>query len=182
MRKIKNIFFSIITALLCLAPVIKAEAATPVNVYFFYGDGCGFCGAAEEWFEKLDEDTLSKINLVRFEVWNNSNNSALLTKTAEHFDMDTSKVGIPFIVIGDQTVVGFAEGTTSDRILELVDDLYEKTNRYDLADHVDLSTGTAEGNLLAPSNKTSDTTVILALVIIIVGVVGLLTYAKIKTN
>ena len=96
--------------------------------------------------------------------------------------MDTSKVGIPFIVIGDQTVVGFAEGTTSDRILELVDDLYEKTDRYDLADHVDLSTGTAEGNLIAPSNKTSDTTVIIALVIIMVGVVGLLTYAKIKTN
>ena len=122
MRKIKNIFFSIITALLCLAPIIKAEAATPVNIYFFYGDGCGFCAAAEEWFENLDEDTLSKINLVRFEVWNNSNNSALLTKTAEHFDMDTSKVGIPFIVIGDQTVVGFAEGTTSDRI-RIVDDI-----------------------------------------------------------
>ena len=182
MQKIKKIFLSIITFMLCMVPVIKADAATPVNIYFFYGNGCGFCASAEEWFEGLDEETLAKINLVRFEVWGNSNNSALLTKAAELFEVPDDEVGIPFMVIGDETIIGFGD-STPDRILELVDELYETNNRYDLGEHIDLSTGTAEGNLVAsPSNQTSDAAVVIALAIIVVGVVGLLTYAKIKTN
>jgi len=188
MNKLRNIFLSLMTAVLVMAPTVKANAAEPINFYIFYGDGCPHCEAAMEYLDSLDEAERAKFNLIKYEVWANSDNASLMTSVAELMGEDTSKLGVPFMIIGDQTLVGYADNYSEDLITAAIDKAYKATDRYDLANKIDLSSGKVDDGSDTPtttpdnSNGTSDATTLLALGIIVIGVVGLLVFAKVKTK
>ena len=56
--------------------------------------------------------------MVEYEVYYNTKNNQLLQKVAK--DLGDDSGGVPFLVIGDEAVVGFAEGVTSGVIEQMV--------------------------------------------------------------
>ncbi len=188
MNKLRNIFLSLITAVLVMAPTVKANAAEPINFYIFYGNGCPHCEAAMEYLNGLDEAERAKFNLVKYEVWYNSDNASLMTSVAKLMGEDTENLGVPFMIIGDQTLVGYADNYSEKLITDAIDKAYEASDRYDLSNKIDLSSGKVDTDSDTPtatpdtSNGSSDTTTLLALGIIVIGVVGLIVFAKVKTK
>lgn len=188
MNKLRNIFLSLMTAVLVMAPTVKANAAEPINFYLFYGDGCPHCESAMEYLDSLDEAERAKFNLIKYEVWSNSDNASLMTSVGKLMGEDTQKLGVPFMIIGDQTLVGYADDYSEELITAAIDKAYAASDRYDLANKIDLSSGKIDDGSDTPtvtpdnSNGSNDTTTLLALGIIVIGVVGLVVFAKIKTK
>lgn len=101
------------------APVFASE--NTVTAYFFYGKGCPHCAKEEAFFESI-ADKYPNLELRKFEVYFNKDNSSILKKIGEALDVEVS--GVPFLIIGDKTFVGFSETTTpteiEDRIKECI--------------------------------------------------------------
>ncbi len=101
---------------------VKAEDVSselpPVNVYFFYGDGCPHC-EKEEPFLKAAEEQYPFVNVYAFEVWYDEANQSLLQQAGETLGVNAGSV--PFTVVGNHFVSGYASDETSgDQILRLV--------------------------------------------------------------
>lgn len=113
----KRFFVVFILAFFIMALFItKVEAAAPVDVYLFYGDGCPHCAKAESFLENYDQKQDYRITLHRFEVWNDRDNAKLYDKVREHYNFKTG--GVPLIVIGNQLVVGYGNDETSGAMLD----------------------------------------------------------------
>ncbi len=108
-----------------------AEADTRAVVYFFHGDGCPHCEEATEWFKSIQEEYGSMFKIIRYETWNNSANSELMQKVAQFRNDDAS--GVPYIICGDQSWIGFAADTMGPEITEKIQQVYQQPveERYD---------------------------------------------------
>lgn len=142
------------------------ESNDKVNVYIFRGSTCGYCFKAIAYFASLYEEYGQYFDLKTYEVWENSDNSALLTKAAKKVGV-SSVGGVPFIIIGDKYWEGFAE-SYSDDIVSTIMDQYESENRYDVMDKL--------------NDKRSDAVVIIWVVVLAGIVIGSLFLAKEKTK
>jgi len=106
--------------------VAKAAALAVDNkedglpVYFFWGDDCPHCEDEAEFLASIQYQ-YPKINFYSFEAWNNEENYKLLLQ------MSKAKTGkasgsVPFIVIGNETILGFRSAeTTGAQIKQLLD-------------------------------------------------------------
>ena len=173
MKKLRGIFLSLLTALLLVAPGMKANAADPVNFYVFYSKTCPHCEALLSYIDKLDNETKAKFNLIKYEVSKDADNSALMTKVANTLGTDTTNLGVPYMIIGEKTIIGFADNYSEEEIEAAIDAEFNNEDRYDVMDHLDDADS---------AKKASDVTIIIALSVIAVGVIGLLVFAKIKTK
>lgn len=172
MKKLKVLL--LVLAVLLIVPFgVFADEATDVteeskevNVYLFYGDGCGFCEKAKTWFASIEEEYGHMFELVKYEVWNNAENSQLMNDVAEVRKETVN--GVPYIIIGNQSFDGFSEDYT-DSILSKIKSEYEAepSERYDVLDYVDLAADDANDE----NNTARDVLVLLVLV----GVVALVT-------
>jgi glutaredoxin len=90
-----------------------------LDVYIFYGDGCPHC-KKEEKYLKLYEEKYANLNIHRFEVYYNDENMQLFGRIAEEMGADVS--GIPFLIIGDEYIVGFDETLTPARIQSRIEE------------------------------------------------------------
>ena len=111
-----------------------------VIVYLFRGQGCGFCRGFLEYLNKIYEDEGDKFKVVSFETWNDSKNDELLHETAEFMEApNLEKLGVPFIVIGDQYFPGFTEDAYGDAVLAAINEEYEKDpqDRYDVFEEME---------------------------------------------
>ncbi|MGD8373633.1 MAG: glutaredoxin domain-containing protein [Candidatus Woesebacteria bacterium] len=117
MLKIKTILVSSVVALFAflflLVPqgVNAAEDTTSgVNIYLFWGQGCPHCAKAKPFLEELDKNS-DKIHLYTYEVYYNSQNQKLFQEVGRMFNASS---GVPLIVIGDRTFVGYSELSADD--------------------------------------------------------------------
>jgi len=90
-----------------------ANPRSNLDVYLFYGDGCPHC-KNEEKYLKMYEEKYAGLNMHRFEVYFSEENMKLFGRVAESLGADVS--GIPFLIIGDEYIVGFDETVTPGRI------------------------------------------------------------------
>lgn len=90
-----------------------ANPRSNLDVYLFYGDGCPHC-KKEEKYLKMYEEKYAGLNMHRFEVYFSEENMKLFGRVAESLGADVS--GIPFLIIGDEYIVGFDETVTPGRI------------------------------------------------------------------
>ena len=90
-------------------------AKNEFKVYLFYGDGCPHCKEEREFLDGL-KNKFSNLEIKSFEVYNNRENALLMKNVGEAFGAQTS--GVPFLVIGDKYIVGYAENITSTEIEE----------------------------------------------------------------
>ena len=114
------------------------EESKEVKIYFFHGNGCGFCANAEAWFEEIEDEYGDKFEVVEYEVWYNEENSKLMAAVGEV--RKETPGGVPYIIIGNQSWDGFSD-EYKDSIISKIESEYEQepSERYDIMDYVDLS-------------------------------------------
>ena len=128
-----KLFRHILFLILILLIPISVKADAKYNIYLFYGDGCPHCAEEEKFFEEYLTDN-SDINLVKFEVWNSSENRELLVKVQDEINNHAS--GVPYLVIGEKAIVGFLGGTTDKQIKNEIDKYRSNKKRIDVIELV----------------------------------------------
>lgn len=145
MKKLKYLVLLLVAALLVIPSTVFAdeeieprESSKEVKIYFFRGDGCPHCQDAEEWFQSIEEEHGSKFEIVDYETWNNKENNELMTKVAKARGEEESATGVPYIIVGDQSWIGFDTSYESE-ILEKINKMYdqETNERYDIMELLD---------------------------------------------
>ncbi len=119
MSKLRSVvvFFILLTILL---PSFVVAQEKPLNVYFFWGEGCPHCDKEKEYLQKI-KNNYERVIINDFEVYNNSQNTKLLQKISQETDINVN--GVPLIIIGDKALVGFLnEKTTGQQIRKLIDE------------------------------------------------------------
>ena len=107
------------------------ETDDQVIIYLFRGKGCGFCRAFLEFMNSITDEYGKYFKIVSYEVWNDSNNSKLLTDVSTFLGQPAG--GVPYIVIGDKVFAGYAT-QYDDSIKATIKELYKtkKNKRYDV--------------------------------------------------
>ena len=119
------------------------------NVYLFRGHGCSHCYELIEYLETIIDEYGKYFNLVSYEVWYNSDNSTLMSTVASVLGDNAN--GVPYLVIGDQTFIGYRASTDAEAIKKAVKELSKSSDRYDVMDHLD------EAKLVNNGNEESTT-------------------------
>lgn len=114
-----NLLKSLLAILICLwiFQSLPAKAESSVNAYFFYGDGCPHCAKEEVFLSEL-LNKYPSLTVYTYEIYKNRGNADLLMKAAENLGVGVD--GVPFLIIGDQSYVGYAEGISDQEIENLV--------------------------------------------------------------
>ena len=76
----------------------------PVNVYYFWGDGCPVCVQQRAFLDQL-EARYDDVRVHDFEVWYDTDNRALLMAFADAFGRNVT--GVPVTFIGEDAWIGF---------------------------------------------------------------------------
>ena len=116
--KIKKILF--ILTLFLVLPFTKVNAEA-VNVNVFYGDGCPYCAEEEKYLNILKSELGDNLNIQRYEVWNNDENSELLSDV--RIALNNTDDGVPFVVIGNKTFTGYNDSVAEDIKTAIFDNL-----------------------------------------------------------
>ena len=98
----------ILLFLLLFIPITIFGSENKVNIYLFYGDGCPHCAKLEKFLEpyvKADDS----IDLYKYEVWYDKENQKKYEEV--HKILDDYGSGIPYIIIGRNSIIGYAEDT-----------------------------------------------------------------------
>lgn len=109
-RKTQTLFLSV---LFFLFAVLPARANSVVTAHLFYGEGCPHC-AKERAFLSSIEDMYPQLEVKEYEIYYNQENNILLQKITSHIKTDVG--GVPFLIIGDEYFIGYADGITSAEI------------------------------------------------------------------
>ena len=117
----KKILITICLLLLMVPNMVCAKEKEKINVYMFYGDGCPHCHNAIDFFESIEEEYGKYFNLVKYETWYSHQNSKMMKNIATELKTDTNKLGVPYIIIGEQTFLGYSEAYNEDIIKAIVD-------------------------------------------------------------
>jgi len=93
------------------------EEAPDTVVYFFWGDGCPHCAAAEPFLADLAA-RYPGVEVRDFEVWYHPENAKALERMADAFGFVPT--GVPVIIVGDTYWIGFSEERTAAPIEAVV--------------------------------------------------------------
>jgi len=102
---------------------------SPLSLYFFWSEGCPHCAKEEIFLESLLEEDPS-LRITKFEVSKNPENQELLKKIGVALNADTSFV--PFTVIGEKYVVGYANDETTGKTIKDILTGYETLSYRDV--------------------------------------------------
>ena len=133
----KRVFSVLLVLLVAMIPfgVVSAKSKTTtttaakgeaINFYEFYGSTCSHCAELNEWLENTlakDSNYNYKYNLVRYEVWGSETNANLMVKVGSYLGVEAN--GVPFMVIGSESLSGFSASSSPDQIKALIDKAYE---------------------------------------------------------
>lgn len=106
-----------IVSVLCLLMIKPAQAAEPVYANLFYGEGCPHCAKERAFFDSI-KDKYPQLNLTEYEIYYHNENNSLLQKVGKSLQVQSN--GVPFLVIGNHSIVGFSEGVTPIEIEKLI--------------------------------------------------------------
>jgi len=156
MSQIIKAFFFSLSLLLIVRPVLATDR--PVEVYFFYGQGCPHCAAEEKLLDFLENKYGDKVKIYRYEVWHNRDNAKFLNEVAQRHHMTVS--GVPVTFIGSNHVVGYLDGeTTGSQIENLITQCFDGScvcPAQDLFDQFNCPAPVNAGSGIS-SNQTSGT-------------------------
>lgn len=194
MKKLKNLFFVLIASLLFIPLGVFAEGedeesvtttgeelSKEVIVYFFRGQGCSHCAEAEEWFKSIEDELGDKFEIHDYEVWNDPDNSELMEKVAKARGEEDTATGVPYIIIGDQSWIGFTSDYKNE-IKSKINKMYEQdvNKRYDIMLLLD---DLLDGKGTDSEKKGSNDIAALLLTLVICGGIGYGIYtARKKVN
>lgn len=102
------IAFSIV---FCFSLPVTAQSPHDVTIYFFWGEGCPHCAKAKPFLEELAA-AHPDLHLQEYEIYNNSENLALLKEMASSHGFTATKV--PTIFIEEKYWEGFTDTIQED--------------------------------------------------------------------
>lgn len=182
MKKLKLLLVIALAVMVIPFNVFASEDNEKVNVYFFRGEGCGYCEAGLEWFDEIEDEYGDMYELHTYETWYDEDNANLLDAVAEAREEDVQ--GVPYIIIGNQSWNGFDE-SYEDAILDKIEEEYETEveERYDVMDFVDV-TGNSSSTSSTSSEDDSyaDDIAVTVLLLVVVAGVGVGIYSLRKSN
>lgn len=146
------------------------EADSRVKVYFFYGNGCPHCAEAEEWFTSIEEEYGDRYVIEDYETWYDTDNNDLMKQVAEsRGEYDESNFGVPYIIIGDKSWMGFSEDTMADEIKAQIDQVYAQP----VSERHDSLAGVGSGAEGGEEEKSTGSDVVgLIIILVVVGGLG----------
>ena len=111
-KTIKVIFLAsiLLTFLNSLSTPVFAQGqdqTEPVNIYFFWGEGCPHCAAEKPFLEALVEKYAPDVQLNSYEIYYIEENRALFLEFGQALGFEPR--GVPTTVVGDQYWIGFRE-------------------------------------------------------------------------
>lgn len=117
---IKQVSKLILATLFFVIPLVT-KAAGPLDVYFFYMNGCPHCAREEVFLDNLANDYGQIIDIHRYEVSENSDNVRLFMEFGERLQVGIQSV--PFTVVGEEYFIGYLNDATSgEPIKAAIDD------------------------------------------------------------
>lgn len=114
-KKILSLILPLVAAAAAFAPP-AVLAQNPVNVYFFWGQGCPHCEREKEFLSDLAANR-PEILIKDFEVWGNAENRRILGELGKELNVDVS--GVPFTVIGDKYFIGWYDRASTGAAIEV---------------------------------------------------------------
>ena len=91
--------FGLLYVVYSLNPKPKAEVLAAkfdkTALIYFYGNTCSHCRELTDWINAHKIE--SKVKLQKKEVYQNQENSQMLQQAAEICQLDTTRIGVPFI-------------------------------------------------------------------------------------
>ena len=142
----KKINYLIVILFLLIMPFQVFAKDKEVTLYLFHGDGCPHCKEEMEYLDSV-EKKYKDLKIVKYEVWYNEENSELLKKVQDTFDITTK--GVPTNVIGSTVITGF--GSSTGKTIERAIEYYQKNDYEDIVSQI--KDGKYEGK---PVDKFSD--------------------------
>lgn len=103
MKRIIKIFLLLVVLLF---PLVVNAKDNKVTLYLFHGDGCPHCAAEIEYLNSI-EKKYDNLEIVKYEVWYNEENSNFLTQVKESFGVNNSFV--PATIIGNTLITGYSD-------------------------------------------------------------------------
>ena len=181
MKKITLLLVMILSILVIPFGVFADEEENnKVNVYFFKGDGCGFCEAGLEWFDEIEDKYGERFELHEYETWYDEKNAAIMNAVAEARGENVQ--GVPYIIVGDQSWNGFDDSYKNEILSKIKAEFkIEKSERYDIMTLVDLSSINADKTEEKDDSYADDIAVTVLLLIVVAGV-GFGIYTLRKSN
>ncbi|MCI9084321.1 MAG: hypothetical protein HFH46_01720 [Bacilli bacterium] len=105
----KKLLLIIVPLILFLIP-LNAEAKE-LTINLFYGKECPHCEHEQRYLETLKKQYGDNIEIKKYEVWHNQENSDLLTKVRKALKNEDE--GVPYTVIGTNDFTGYNEDTAN---------------------------------------------------------------------
>lgn len=105
MKRIIKMFLLLVVLLF---PLVVNAKDNKVTLYLFHGDGCPHCAAEIEYLNNIAKK-YDNLEIVKYEVWYNEENSEFLTQVKESFGVNNPYV--PTTVIGNTLITGFSDST-----------------------------------------------------------------------
>lgn len=123
--------------------------AEEVNLYLFHSSDCMHCKAEIEWLDELKEN-YDYLNINKYEVMHNKENSEFMDKVKSKFNIKKSQV--PFTVIGDKYFIGFSDSNKSGiiKIIEKYSNMEHRDVVYEVLNNID-------GDVVKNGDKIDDT-------------------------
>ena len=109
MKNLNRLFILCIMLLAFLPMGVKAQEK--VNIYLFHGQECSKC-AAERAYLKTIEQKYDYVEIHYYEVYHNAANEQVMINAKKVFGVDQN--GVPFTVIGDKSILGYASFQNSN--------------------------------------------------------------------
>lgn len=91
-----------------LFPLVVNAKENKITLYLFHGDGCPHCASEIEYLNRI-EKKYNNLEIVKYEVWYDQDNSEFLNQVKESFGV--SNPYVPTTVIGNTLITGFSDST-----------------------------------------------------------------------
>ncbi len=130
----KKLFLTIMVVLSLVLLPKEVYAKNKVTVYIFRGYDCPHCEEALENINEHKDDINENIEFVTYEVWKSENNSKLQDAVAKKLEVDTESenYGIPFIVIGNEYIIGYGGTSTYERMISKAESFIDNSDYKDV--------------------------------------------------
>ena len=139
MKSVKNILFIFIFSLALFFSFNIKAYAKEANVYIFYGKTCPHCEEAMKYLDKIKNKY--DLNIIKYEVWYDQDNQALMDEIADFLDVNAS--GVPFVIIDNTPIFGYSSGVTDDTYKYHI----KLAKRKNFKDKVGIKLGIVKGSL-----------------------------------
>lgn len=114
-------FFLVLVFLLSVFFVVHYgyAAGNEVNVYLFWAEGCPHCEKENEFLDSFEVEN-PDVNVQRYEVNKNRDNSKLLTTLGSELNIEIT--GVPVTIVNNKVIYGYMdESTTGKKIIESIE-------------------------------------------------------------